>query len=250
MDAYYELIFKRKSMRKFDPALSVNTDELRIIEQKAASLAPLDTGLRKVIRLVDRRQTTCKWGEYCLLYYGGNTERDRLNAGYMLEQMDLFLASMDIGVCWYGLSRPDVKTWDGLSYVIMLTFGKSRPGDFRNDMLKASRQPREAVWQGEFDENVITPAIHAPSACNMQPWRVRSEDHVLHVYRTTDVRSAIMPVFLRPYYNTIDLGIFLCFLEVSLARHGYKFERSLHDAKQKDSADKRLIPIADYTIAE
>ena len=248
MEAYYEMIFKRKSVRKFGPELRICAEELAAIELKIAALEPLDESFPKAMRVTQRKKTTCKWGEYCLLYYGGSTVRDRLNAGYMLEQMDLFLASMDIGACWYGLARPDQTRYEGLKYVIMLAFGKSRTADFRTDLRKISRKPIGEVWQGAFDETVAAPARLAPSACNMQPWRVKSENGVLRVFRTTDVRSAIMPVFLRPFYNTIDLGIFLCILEISLAHGGYGFTRILYGARGKDPLDKRLTPIAQYAL--
>ncbi len=248
MEPYYGMIFKRKSVRRFDPALSIGQDEMQAIRRQLTRLTPLDADIRAAYRIVPSGQTTCKQGEYCLEFYGEHTQRGLLNAGYLLEQMDLFLASMDIGVCWRGIGRPDTKEWEGLPYVIMLAFGKSRPEDFRKDVAKASRKPLGTIWQGDFDGEIVSSVRYAPSACNMQPWRVQSGGNEIRVFRTTDVHSAIMPIPKRPYYNTIDLGIFLCFLELSLTHGGRAFERALPDAPLKDSRSRPLVPVARYTL--
>ena len=248
MKTNYAMISKRKSVRKFDSSLRVSEHELEAIRQQLQKIEPLDDSVRVAYRIVESGQTTCRRGEYCLLLYSTTTPRALLNAGYLLEQMDLFLASMDIGVCWHGIGKPDVQTHDGLHYIIMLAFGKSSPEDFRKDVTKAARKPREVIWQGDFPQAAIDAARYAPSACNMQPWRVILNGNELHVYRTTNVHSAIMPVRKRPYFNTIDLGIFLQFLEISLAHHGYAFRRVLVDETTAPAAEPHLIPIAVYTL--
>jgi hypothetical protein len=35
----------------------------------------------------------------------------------MLEQIDLFMTSLNIGVCWYGVAKPKEMLYDGLKYV-------------------------------------------------------------------------------------------------------------------------------------
>ncbi len=250
MQADYSMIFKRKSVRKFEKALSLSDNEMRAIEQQLTKLTPLDGDIPVAYRLVPSGQTTCKRGEYCLLCYCNHTRRALLNAGYLLEQMDLFLTSMDIGVCWHGIGKPDLAQWEGLPYTIMLAFGKSRPEDFRADVSKARRKPLGELWQGAFDEGTADAARYAPSACNMQPWRVQSEGSKIRVFRTTEVTSAIMPARRRPYFNTIDLGIFLCFLELSLTHHGFAFHRTLLDGPLENPVGEALIPIAVYTLSE
>jgi hypothetical protein len=78
----------------------------------------------------------------------------------------------------------------------------------------------------------------------MQPWRIRSEENKIQVFRTTNVNS-IMPQAKRPYYNSIDMGIFLCFLEIVLHKNSYKFERELFDIYNEDEEE---IKIAEYRI--
>lgn len=244
MDKFYDMIFKRKSMRKFDETLSVSKDELTQIKQQLEHLIPLQDGIETQFKIVERNETTCKRGEYCLLMYSEQKPHYLLNAGYMLEQMDLFLTSIDIGVCWYGFGKiKEIKNSE-LDFVIMLAFGKSHKKDFRKDMYKSKRKPCDIIWRGNFNEDVVNLVRYAPSSCNMQPWRVVSKEKSLKVYRTTDVNS-IMPLNKRPYYNSIDMGIFLLFIEIILSKNNYLFKRELCIEENLDKLD---IEIATYTI--
>ncbi|SET34739.1 hypothetical protein SAMN05660297_02133 [Natronincola peptidivorans] len=127
--------------------------------------------------------------------------------------MDLFFASLDIGACWYALAKTEELQHDGLDYVIMIAFGKSRPEDFRKNISKCNRKDLKTIWHGEFNHTVADTVRYAPSACNTQPWRVVSDNNCIKVYRHTLIKSFI-PKNKLPYYNSIDMGIFLCFLEI------------------------------------
>lgn len=81
-------------------------------------------------RIVPREETTCKRGEYCLLIYSEEKENFLLNIGYMVEQLDLYLANKDIGVCWYGMGKTQESDYGNLKFVIMLALGKGQLGDF------------------------------------------------------------------------------------------------------------------------
>ena len=98
MSELYETIFKRKSMRKFDKTL--DGDTLFAVKRQAGRLVPLIRDINVRTEVVPRTETTAKFGEYCLLFYSEKKPGYLLNAGYMLEQMDLFLARRGIGACW------------------------------------------------------------------------------------------------------------------------------------------------------
>lgn len=246
MKSLYESMEKRKSIRKYDPDLSVSPAEMAQIESFLKELRSI-TQAKVAFRIVPRRLTTAKWGEYCLLAYSEKQEEAWLDVGYQLEQVDLFLASLDIGACWYGMSRPDEKRHDGLDYVIMLAFGKCRPGDFRQSPDEAKRKETAEIWAGDFDSAVSNLVRYAPSACNAQPWRVVSEGDTLRIYRTTAYRS-IIPRFKKAFLNSIDLGIFLLFLELSLDRQGYAFTHQLTLGTAPE--EQKLFPIAVYTVTK
>ncbi|MDF2510650.1 MAG: hypothetical protein K0S04_516 [Herbinix sp.] len=244
MEDLYEMIFKRKSVRKFDEELLVSEKEMKAIKNKIENLVPLDNDIRVKFRIVKRTETTSKRGEYCLLMYSERKPCYLLNAGYMLEQMDLFFASQDIGACWYALAKTTELKYEGLDYVIMMAFGKSRPEHFRKDLLKCNRKDSKTLWNGEFNQNVVDVVRYAPSACNTQPWKVVSDNNCIKVYRSTLIRS-FMPANKLPYYNSIDMGIFLCFLEIALKHSNYAFDRTLGI---EQNSNEENIEIATYNI--
>jgi len=240
----YDAIFKRKSMRKFDDTIVVTEEELTEINQHTQKLIPLVCDIKVRFEVVKRAKTTAKRGEYCLLMYSENKPHYLLNAGYLLEQMDLFLNAHDIGVCWYGLAKAKETHVSELDYVIMLAFAKSRPQDFRKDISQFKRKNRVEIWQGDFDLDVIEATLLAPSACNTQPWRVVSEGNSIKVYRNTQIKSFI-PASKLPFYNSIDMGMCLCFLEIALSQKGYEFYRTLIT---EGILNLGLLEIATYNI--
>lgn len=240
----YDMIFKRKSQRKFDETLFLTEEELVIIKQEAEKLIPLVDDIRVKFEIIERASTTAKRGEYCLLMYSEKKPHYLLNAGYLLEQMDLFLTSHDIGVCWYALAKVKEIQFDGLNYVIMLAFGKSRQQDFRKDISEFKRKNREEIWEGGFDSDVIEAVRLAPSACNTQPWRIVSDSNCIKVYRNTMIKSFI-PASKLPYYNTIDMGICLCFLEIAMIQKDYEFDRTLI---MEGNSHIELLEIATYNV--
>lgn len=238
------MIFKRKSMRRFDEALEISNSELELISNQLQHLTPLHDDIKIQFEIVEKNETTCKRGQYCLLTYSESKPLFLLNVGYMLEQMDLFLTSIDIGVCWYGFGKPKEISKSELDFVIMMAFGKSRKEDFRKDLYKSKRNPYDTIWSGCFDKEVKNLVRFAPSSCNMQPWRVISDEHIIDIYRTTDVNS-IMPINKRPYYNSIDMGIFLCFIEIILNKHDYIFMRELF---VEEDLSQTEVKVASYKI--
>ncbi|GAP14466.1 nitroreductase [Longilinea arvoryzae] len=246
MDIPYEMIFKRKSFRRFDESLALSGEELQDIERQVARLIPLEDGIRVNYRIIPRKQTSSRRGEYCLLMYSEIKEHYLLNAGYLLEQMDLYLAAQDIGACWYGMGKPEVTHEAGLDFVIMLAFGKGRPEEFRKDYTRSRRKDLSVIWKGDSLMEIAEVARYAPSSCNSQPWRVYCDPHRIQVFRATGIRS-IMPASRVPYYNSIDMGIFLFFLETCLAHTGHSFERTLFP-DEGSRADP--IPVASYLMPE
>lgn len=244
MNDLYNVIFKRKTIRKFDENLVLTKEELEKVQMKLDNLIPLCQEIKVKMKIVKREETTAKRGEYCLLLYSENKPHYLLNAGYILEQMDLFLTSLDIGVCWYALAKTNTLELDGLDFIIMLAFGKSRLEDFRTQISQFRRKEKTEIWTGDFDNDVEEAVRLAPSSCNTQPWRVVYENKEMNVYRNKNIKSFIPPTKL-PFYNSIDLGIFLCFLEISLNHKEYNFIRTIisEEVSQSD-----LIRIANYKI--
>lgn len=240
----YKMIFKRKSFRRFNQDLKLSNNELSDINDKIKRLIPLIDNIDVKYRIVKREETTCKRGEYCLLIYSEQKDGFLLNIGYMFEQLDLYLASKDIGACWYGMGKTQESEYKNLKFVIMIALGKSEAKDFRKDYKKCRRKDINEIWTGVSGLDDIAEIVkYAPSACNTQPWRVICEKDKLKIYRTTNIKS-IMPKDKVPFYNSIDMGIFLYFLELTFIYNNISFERYL--AKEEEKSD--LILVATYSL--
>ena len=229
MREYYDFIFKRKSFHLFQDTGVLSPDELEDLKTFIKAVKPLDSSIRISIEIAAERETTCKRGaEYCILFYSEARDHFLQNIGYIGEQIDLYLAAKNIGALWLGTGKPKECAENGLDFVIMLAIAKVPEKNFRRDLFKAKRKSEEEIWLGRRLEaaNVVR---FAPSACNTQPWVTESSGDTLSVYRYGKAgKRGIMPAGKVSYYNRIDIGIFLCFLEVCLCHGSVKFERTLY----------------------
>lgn len=226
MNTFYNMIFKRKSFHIFKGDTNLLQSELDDILNVFKTLKPLIEDIKVEIRIVPRQETSCKRGEYCILFYSEEKDNYLLNIGYLGEQLDLWLAYKNIGVCWYGMGKTNEQDYKGLSFVIMLAIEKADETQFRKDMFKSKRKPIEEIWVGKDIYGISNIVRFAPSACNTQPWLVKSNDNVLNVYRNSSKRG-MMPKDKFKYYNSIDLGIFLLFIDLCLNHKKLEFERKL-----------------------
>ena len=245
MNDYYDLLARRRSVRKYDESAPLTQAELDEITAFLDTLTPLIDGIEVAFTLLKRTETNAKFGEYGIRMFSEKKPNYLVNAGFMLEQFDLFLASRGIGACWYGLAgRPKPSACPkGTAYVILIVFGRSDGELFRGDISEFNRRPQDELWTGDFAADVKEKALLAPSACNSQPWRIVSEKGILSVFRDPHNRSNV-PRSFAPFFNSIDMGIFLCFLETALTHNGISFTRAV--LEPEDGA--KLIPIAEYTI--
>lgn len=245
---FYQTIFKRKSFHLFRNVgdEKISETELKEIENAWEGFESLYPDIRTKVRIVPTAQVSMKRdSEYSILIYSENKPNYLLNAGYLGEQLDLYLTKNNIGTLWYGIGKADEKTFDGLDYVIMFAVHKvSDESLYRKDMFKAKRKSLESFWTGETLDIAET-ARFAPSACNSQPWKVKNEGSLLSVYRNTkEAKAGIMTPKMAKYFNRIDIGIFLCILEICMAEKGITAERKLFP-DENDFGDSL---VAEYRI--
>lgn len=242
----YPMIFKRKSFHIFKEPGHISPEERSRIEESFSGCTPLVPEIRVEMKLVSGEETTCSRGqEACILFFSERKAGYLANVGYMGEQLDLLLASMNIGALWFGIGKTEVKSESGLEFVIMLAIAKMEESRFRKDMFISKRKPLEEIWHGTAYRNIANIVRFAPSACNTQPWIVESEEKALRVFRYKKPgKRGIMPADRVAFYNQIDMGIFLLFLELCLAHEKLGFERTLFP----DSGDGEINPVAYYFI--
>ena len=242
----YDMIFKRKSFHLFRNIGKeyITNDELKNIEEYFTNLKPLVDDIKVKIKIV-KEGATCRRGqEYCILFYSEKKENYLQNIGYLGEQLDLYLVSKNIGTLWFGIGKVDEKQYDGLDYVIMIAIAKVDSAEkFRKDMYKSKRKELQEIWNGENYLNIANIVRFAPSACNTQPWIVESSEKELKVYRyRKQGKRGIMPKDKVIYYNQIDIGIFLCFLELCLKKNNIDYNRNLY-IEENHEEEKNLTAI-------
>ena len=238
----YSMIFKRKSFHIFSDIGIINAAELRNIEEAYKTFTPLVSEIKTAIKIVPAEETTCKRGqEYCILLYSEKKENYLQNIGYIGEQLDLHLASLGIGSLWFGIGKPDEPTYNGLDFVIMIAIAKIPENKFCKDMFKSKRKTLQEIWDGEYYQDIGNIVRFTPSACNTQPWKVSAEEKSLTIYRYKKPgKRGIMPADKVAFYNRIDFGIFLCFLELCLTEKGISFERELFTDTAEDECEEVL----------
>ena len=246
---YYDMIFKRKSFHFFLNAGKelISEQELEDIKDSLNSLTPLHPEIKTAFRILSHKEYSCKRGEeYSIFFYSEKKDGYLQNIGYIGEQLDLALVSKNIGTLWYGIGRPDLAQYEGLDYVIMMAIRKvDNPSKFRDDMFKSKRKEIEEIWNGEQLLDIPNIVRFAPSACNLQTWLIKREDNILNVFRYKDPeKRGIMPRGLVSFYNRIDMGIFLLFLEICLDHSGVVYQRELFP----DDGTQELTLNAKYQI--
>ena len=119
---------------------------------------------------------------------------------------------------------------------------------FRKDMYKSKRKEISEIWNGDNYLDIANIVRFAPSACNTQPWIVESKEKELKVYRyKKHGKRGIMPLDKVIYYNQIDMGIFLCFLELALENNNLEYDKSIFIEENHES-EKNLV--AKYKIKD
>ena len=245
---YYKQIFKRKSFHIFKNTDTLTEGEVQGLKDFIKTTKPLNPEIKTEICIVPESETTCKrGGQYCILFYSETKGEYLRNIGYIGEQIDLYLASQNIGALWFGIGKPQNMQVNGLDFVIMISIAKMPEDMFRKDMFKSKRKPLNEIWIGDT-LRVAEIVRFTPSACNTQPWIVENTSNNLMIYRFKKPgKRGIMPADKVRYYNKIDMGIFLFMLEVCLEHESYTYERTLFADTTEDSIEQTLI--AKYTYS-
>jgi hypothetical protein len=242
------MIFKRKSFHVFRNVgnESIGEYELDDIQNAYSEFTPMDPEIKTAIRIVPEKETDCRrGGEYCILLYSEKKDGYLQNIGYLGEQLDLYLVSRNIGTLWFGIGKTKEKPFEDMEFVIMFSIRKISDGSkYRKDMFKSKRKSAREIWEGEQIPGVTDIVRFAPSACNSQPWFVKNNDGKLSVYRYKKPgKRGIMPADKVSFYNRIDMGIFICFMDTCLEHSCIGFEKKLYT---DDGGDNELTLNAEY----
>ena len=178
-----DMIFKRRSCRSFtgEPVDGATIETIR-----AFSMKPLYPQIKVHWDIVARNQVKCicPWTTPQLItIYSEEAEGYLENLGFLFQQMDLYLQTLGLGVCWLGMGRLNPKTTEempGMKFVIMLAFGHPKGDPLRHDR-KGFKRKDMAQITDQADPRLESARL-APSAVNSQPWYFTHEGDTIHVH--------------------------------------------------------------------
>ncbi|MCL2294846.1 MAG: nitroreductase [Spirochaetes bacterium] len=209
-----EIIRKRKSIRKFNPA-KLDAETLEKVAAQIAALVPLYPNIRYSIEIAEKTKGffNIKAPHY-LLFYSEETEGFLENIGFIGQQMDLFFSGSGLGSCWLGASKPageEARRKKGeLSFVICMAFGKPA-GALHRELGEFKRKALGDISEGCADARLEAVRL-APSGVNAQNWYFIAEaggasGAKIHCFckKPGVLLRAIMSKLSR-----IDMGIALC----------------------------------------
>ena len=213
----YEAIYARRSVRAYrmEP---LDDTILKGIPDFLDEVEPLFPDICTEIRIVDRCTGKEKIGGLCnvkapyyAVLYSEPKEKSDMNAGFLMEQLSLYLETRGIGSCFVGMAKHRDKELEAKGFVqkIILAFGMPKdPNKFRDkepkrmalDELCVYKEPPKA-WVKEM----LEAARLAPSSTNSQPWRFVVYEHRIHVFSKKPLgeRSLLNP------FTELNFGIML-----------------------------------------
>lgn len=212
----FDAIFSRKSVRHFQYE-KLEWDVISDILEYANSLPLLIEGIAIEFKLVSNIEANQGFNNpfsvrapYYICISSENKEDYLLNAGYLMQQLNLYITAKGLGTCFV-LSGPGrgLKASMKYEYVIALAFGKTVSSPYR-DSSKAKRLPESdvVVYKEEVTpdiKQIINAARLATSAYNSQPWRFVVYKNRIHIF--TKKNSFLAKAL--DYNKMIDMGIML-----------------------------------------
>ena len=178
-----EMIYRRRSCRSF----TGKPVDAEIIEKILSfDLKPLYPDIKVRMDIVNRSMVKCicPWTTPQLItIYSEEIDGWQENVGFLFQQMDLYLQTLGLGVCWLGLGRMNPRNApevEGMKFVIMLAFGHPKSHQLRQSTADFKR--KTPVQISDKSDLRLEPARLAPSAVNSQPWYFTHEGETIHVY--------------------------------------------------------------------
>lgn len=193
----YEAILCRKSIRKFtkDRISDKLLQQIRMFSQKATAL---NEQIGVEVEIIDNTQKKAPlkgFGKidapYYLMLYSEEMKGYERNAGYIMEQIVLYMTEKGLGSCYWGNGKLGPLSRNNKKWVITIAFGYA-DGKLQREASMAKRLPLSelCIFKEEVSEQIKTilkAARLAPSAMNMQPWRFIVYGDRIYVFSRKDI---------------------------------------------------------------
>lgn len=231
---FYDTIFKRKSIRKYD-LQSIDEKTLEDIVSYINVVKPMYENIKIEMKIITKESAKGLFpikAPYYILISSEKKEGYLTNAGFMIQQVDLFLSANGLGSCWVGMAQPkkEIVNQSKLEYVIALAFGKSAETLYRENVSEFKRKSIEEIRDNNQKDELIESARLAPSATNSQPWFFKIDNNKIDVYC---VKSNFIKALIYKKMNQIDIGIAICHLWTAEKHFGkdlsYTFDKEAEE---------------------
>ena len=190
----YEAIFLRKSVRSYEME-PVNSEILQELREFYEQIEGLNPGIRTDISIIDNTKGQNKRihflgvkAPYYISFYSEEKDLAQMNAGYIMEQLALFLCTKGLGTCFLGSVKPKMGNphKGSLKFMITMAFGKSK-GSYTRKAVDAKRMDLKELCvykevPRQWMKQLLEAARLAPSSMNSQPWRFVVYDNRIHVF--------------------------------------------------------------------
>ena len=189
----YEAIYNRKSVRRFkiEPLAPKLLNHIERFEKELLRLHP-EIGFKFVILDTFDSDMTVRGmfhvkAPYYLVLMVEDKPYAMQEAGYLAEQVVLYMTTKGIGTCYQGNAKADgLEVPAGMKPAMIIAFGMPDGSPYRPES-KAKRLElneicsfKEAVSD---DVNTLLRAARmAPSALNTQPWRMVAYGNRIHIF--------------------------------------------------------------------
>ncbi|AOT71226.1 nitroreductase family protein [Geosporobacter ferrireducens] len=235
---YYNIIFKRKSIRKYETT-PIEENKLDEISFYLGTLKPMYEDIKtemKIVPLKDIKSLRPIKAPHYVLIYSEVKDGYLENAGFLLQQVDLYLSANGMGSCWVGMAKPakEMSTNKSLEFVIALAFGKPMEPLHRESLIEFKRKSLEDISNTSGMNELLEAARLAPSGINSQPWFFAGGESMIHAYC---IKSNILKAILYEKINKIDMGIAICHIWLA-AKHFGKDIQLICNKEAEDHAPK------------
>lgn len=206
-----EMIYKRKSVRKYQHE-SLDEKTLQDIQNYFAKIKTLYCDIKVNFAIVDKEQVkgiTSLHSPHYIIALSENKKGYLVNIGFMLQQMDLYLSSIGLGGCWFGMANLRKAPAEAdLEFVIAFAFGKPDESLHR-DLGDFKRKSLDKI-SNTLDSRLESIRL-APSAMNLQKYYFVTEDNTIHAYCA---KAGMLTIKRLVKMREIDVGIALAHLYV------------------------------------
>lgn len=189
----YEAVYERMSIRKYRME-TINENVLSgiyVFENQMEKLFPEIKVKLEIVENLSKKNPMkglfMVEAPYYLLLYTEDKEKSDLNAGYIMEQISLYLVTKGVGSCFLGMTKKKQEAQEeGMRFVMAMAFGRPK-GVLLRQGYQAKRldmeelcvyKERPTTWVKE----ILEAARLAPSSVNNQPWRFVVYENRVHVF--------------------------------------------------------------------